>query len=141
MKQLKHRVLSMLVLAAILVPMVTLGVFAGSRQQPFNFTWSGATASKFSRGNKTDVGDSSAYYAQANITGGEFGGGTVSMWVERPDGTDVTADYYGIGSLGSRYFYYFDDAFRSTEVREEVPLDLSAHSNGMVQGFGGYWWP
>ncbi len=34
MKQLKHRVLSMLVLAAILVPMVTLGVFAGSRQQP-----------------------------------------------------------------------------------------------------------
>lgn len=63
MKQLKHRVLSMLVLAAILVPMVTLGVFAGSRQQPFNFTWSGATASKFSRGNKTDVGDSSAYYA------------------------------------------------------------------------------
>ncbi len=33
------------------------------------------------------------------------------MWVERPDGTDVTADYYGIGSLGTRYFYYFDDAF------------------------------
>lgn len=38
------------------------------------------------------------------------------MWVERPDGTDVTADYYGIGSLGTRYFYYFDDAFRSSEV-------------------------
>lgn len=87
------------------------------------------------------MGDGSAYYAQANITGGEFGWGTVSMWVERPDGTDVTADYYGIGSLGTRYFYYFDDAFRSSEVGEKVPLDLSAHSNGMVQGFGGYWWP
>ena len=56
-------------------------------------------------------------------------------------GTDVTADYYGIGSLGTRYFYYFDDAFRSSEVGKKVPLDLSAHSNGMVQGFGGYWWP
>jgi len=53
----------------------------------------------------------------------------------------VTADYYGIGSLGTRYFYYFDDAFRSSEVGKKVPLDLSAHSNGMVQGFGGYWWP
>ena len=63
------------------------------------------------------------------------------MWVERPDGTDVTADYYGIGSLGTRYFYYFDDAFRSSEVGKEVPSDRSVHSNGMVQGFGGYWWP
>ena len=65
----------------------------------------------------------------------------VSMWVERPDGTDVTEDYYGIGSLGTRYFYYFDDAFKASETGKTVYLDLSAHSNGMVQGFGGYWWP
>ena len=90
MKQLKRRVLSVLVLAAILVPMIALVAFAGSPKQSFNFTWNGATGSKFSRGYKTDVGDSSGYYAQANITGGEFGGSTVSMWVERPDGTDVT---------------------------------------------------
>ncbi len=38
------------------------------------------------------------------------------MWVERPDGTDVTEDYYGIGSLGTRYFYYFDDAFKASET-------------------------
>ncbi|MFR8335139.1 MAG: hypothetical protein ACLU9S_24470 [Oscillospiraceae bacterium] len=68
-------------------------------------------------------------------------GGVVSMWVERPDGTDVTEDYYGIGSLGTRYFYYFDDAFKASETGKTVYLDLSAHSNGMVQGFGGYWWP
>lgn len=141
MKQLKRRVLSVLVLAAILVPMIALVAFAGSPKQSFNFTWNGATGSKFSRGYKTDVGDSSGYYAQANITGGEFGGSTVSMWVERPDGTDVTTDYYGIGSLGTRYFYYFDDAFKAGETGKTVYLDLSAHSNGMVQGFGGYWWP
>ena len=93
MKQLKRRVLSMLVLAAILVPMVALVAFAGSPEQVFNFTWSGATGRRYSRGNKTDVGDSSGYYAQANITGGEFGGGQATMWVERPDGTDVTIDY------------------------------------------------
>ena len=77
-------------------------------------------------GVKTDVGDSSGYYAQANITGGEFGGSVVSMWVERPDGTDVTEDYYGIGSLGTRYFYYFDDAFKASETGKTVYLDLSA---------------
>ena len=91
MKQLKRRVLSMLVLAAILVPMVALVAFAGSPEQVFNFTWSGATGRRYSRGNKTDVGDSSGYYAQANITGGEFGGGQATMWVERPDGTDAVS--------------------------------------------------
>ncbi|MFR8335138.1 MAG: hypothetical protein ACLU9S_24465 [Oscillospiraceae bacterium] len=50
MKQLKRRVLSILVLAAILVPMIALVAFAGSPKQSFNFTWNGATASKFSRG-------------------------------------------------------------------------------------------
>ncbi len=140
MKKLKRRVLSMLVLAAILVPMVALVAFAGSPRQSFNFTWSGAPGSKFSRGYKTDVGDSSGYYAQADINWGEFGGGWVTMWVERPDGTDVTVDYV-VSTLGTKYFYYFDSAFSSSEAGENVSLDLSAHSNGMVQGFGGYWWP
>lgn len=140
MKKLKYRVLSMLVLAAILVPMVALVAFAGSPRQNFNFTWGGTSGSKYERGYKTDVGDSSGYYAQANITGGEFGGGQVTMWVERPDGTDVTVDYT-VSTLGTKYFYYFDSAFSSSEAGRSVPLDLSAHSNGMVQGFGGYWWP
>lgn len=91
MRQLKRRVLSMLVLAAILVPMIALVAFAGSPKQQFNFTWGSSAGSKYSRGYKTDVGDSSGYYAQADITGGEFGGGSVFMWVERPDGTDVTS--------------------------------------------------
>lgn len=140
MKKLKRRVLSMLVLAAILVPMVALVAFAGSPRQDFNFTWSGASGSKFSRGYKTDVGDSSGYYAQANVTGGEFGSSQVTMWVERPDGTDVTVDYT-VSTLGTKYFYYFDSAFSSSEAGRSVSLDLGAHSNGLVQGFGGYWWP
>ena len=140
MKQLKRRVLSMLVLAAILVPMVALVAFAGSPEQVFNFTWSGTTGRRYSRGNKTDVGDSSGYYAQANITGGEFGGGQATMWAERPDGTDVTIDYT-VSYVGTKYFYYFDDAFYEGEEGAIVPLDLGAYSNGMVQGFGGKWWP
>lgn len=140
MKTLKRRVLSMLVLTAILLPMVALVAFAGSPKQNFNFTWNGASSSQFCRGYKTDVGDSSGYYAQADITGGEFGGGQVTMWVERPDGTDVTVDYV-VSTLGTKYFYYFDSAFSSSEAGRRVSLDLGAHSNGMVQGFGGYWWP
>ena len=80
------------------------------------------------------------YYAQANITGGEFGGGQATMWVERPDGTDVTIDYT-VSYVGTKYFYYFDDAFYEGEKGMTVPLDLGAYSNGMVQGFGGKWWP
>lgn len=141
MKQLKHRVLSMLVLAAILVPMVALVAFAGSPRANFNFTFSGETGSRFSRAKKTDIGEDSGTYAQVNITGGEFGHSVVSMWVERVDGTDLTEDYYGIGSLGTRYFYYFTNAFYESEKGTTLYVDLGAHSNGMVQGFGGYWWP
>lgn len=140
MKQLKRRILSVLILAAILVPMIALVAFAGSPKQPFNFTWSGASGSKFSRGSKTDVGDSSGYYAQANVTGGEFGGGHATMWVERWDGTDLTVDYT-VSTLGTKYLYYFDSAFKSSEVGVTVSVYLGAHSNGLVQGFGGYWWP
>ena len=49
MKQLKRRVLSMLVLAAILVPMVALVAFAGSPEQVCNCTRSGTGQEIFQR--------------------------------------------------------------------------------------------
>ena len=36
------------------------------------------------------------------------------LWVERPDGTDVTIDYT-VSYVGTKYFYYFDDAFYEGE--------------------------
>lgn len=140
-RTLKTRVLSMLALTAILLPVVALVAYAGSPAQSFNFTWSGSAGTKYQRGYKTDVGSSSGYYAQANISStAAFGGSGVAMWVERVSGTHLTSSIY-VSSSGSKYMYYYDDAFSSAEAGTTVYMDLSARSSGMVQGFGGTWWP
>lgn len=140
-RKLRKRALSTLVLMGILLPVVALVAYAGSPAQSFNFTWSGSSGTKYQRGYKTDVGSSSGYYAQANIaSSAAFGGSGVDMWVERVNGTHLTSTIY-VSTSGSKYLYYYDNAFSAAEAGSTVYMDLSAYSSGMVQGFGGTWWP
>lgn len=115
-----------------------LSVFAVEKyDNTFSFNFNGNAGTVYDRNTKTDSLDPAPAYV--NITFAEFGGNSVMMWIERPNGIDLTPDYTGIHSTGVRYFTYLDGVFDSGE--RQTDLDLSCRSYGIVQGLGGTWLP
>ena len=136
-RKFRGRVVSLLTLLLILVPMVALAVYARSSSYTFSLNFNGATGTDYDRAYKSDVGSSSGYYAQANVTGAYLNGGRVSMWVETTSGTHVT-DSVSVTGECTRYMYYYTGSLSGN-----CYVDLTATFNSSATGGGctGIWWP
>ena len=134
-RKFRPRVVSLLTLLLILVPMVALAVYA-SAANAFDFSFKGAAGSDYDRAYKSDVGSSSGYYAQVNVTGAYLSGGSVSMWVERTNGTRVT-DNVSVTGECTRYLYYYTGSL-ATNAYVDLTATLASGNGG---GMSGIWWP
>ena len=102
--KLRRKVASLLTLALVLVPMMALIAYAGSDSSNFSFSFGSAAGVDYDRAYKSDVGSSSGYYAQANVNSVGFNGGSVTMCVEKTNGTRIT-NMETVTSTGTVYFY------------------------------------
>ena len=132
--KLRRKVVSLLTLALVLVPMMALIAYAGS--DAANFSFSFGSAAGVDRAYKSDVGSSSGYYAQANVNSVGFNGGSVTMCVEKTNGTRIT-NMETVTSTGTVYFYYDTG---SLTYNTYVDLTARVHS-GIPGGCSGVWWP
>ncbi|HIR64554.1 MAG TPA: hypothetical protein IAB92_05050 [Candidatus Faecousia faecigallinarum] len=136
-RKFRRRVVSLLTLVLILVPMVALAVYAGSSSSEFSFSFNYVNDTDYDRAYKSDVGSSSGYYAQVNVTGAYFsGGGSASMHVERTNGTRVTDNETVTGTC-TKYLYYYTGSL-ATNAYVDLTATLTSGSGG---GFSGIWWP
>lgn len=135
-RKFRRRVVSLLTLVLILVPMVALAVYAGSSSSEFSFSFNYVNDTDYDRAYKSDVGSSSGYYAQVNVTGAYLSGGNVSMWVERTNGKRVT-DNVSVTGECTRYLYYYTGSL-ATNAYVDLTATLSSGNGG---GMSGIWWP
>lgn len=120
----------------VLVPMMALIAYAGSDAANFSFSFGSAAAVDYDRAYKSDVGSSSGYYAQANVNSVGFNGGSVTMCVEKTNGTRIT-NIETVSGTGTVYFYYDTG---SLTYNTYVDLTARVHS-GIPGGCSGVWWP
>ena len=132
----RRKVVSLLTLALVLVPMMALIAYAGSDAANFSFSFGSAAGVDYDRAYKSDVGSSSGYYAQANVNSVGFNGGSVTMCVEKTNGTRIT-NMETVTSTGTVYFYYDTG---SLTYNTYVDLTARVHS-GIPGGCSGVWWP
>ena len=134
--KLRRKVVSLLTVALVLVPMMALIAYAGSDAANFSFSFGSAAGVDYDRAYKSDVGSSSGYYAQANVNSVGFNGGSVTMCVEKTNGTRIT-NMETVTSTGTVYFYYDTG---SLTYNTYVDLTARVHS-GIPGGCSGVWWP
>lgn len=134
--KLRRKVVSLLTLAVVLVPMMALIAYAGSAAANFSFIFGSTAAVDYDRAYKSDVGSSSGYYAQANVNSAGFNGGSITMCVEKTNGTRIT-NMETVSGTGSVYLYY-----ETGSLTYNTYVDLTARvSSGVPGGCSGVWWP
>ena len=102
----------------------------------FSFIFGSTAAVDYDRAYKSDVGSSSGYYAQANVNSAGFNGGSITMCVEKTNGTRIT-NMETVSGTGSVYLYY-----ETGSLTYNTYVDLTARvSSGVPGGCSGVWWP
>ena len=140
-----RRAVSLLALTLMLVPMFLLVAYASS-SAPFNFTFGTTAATQRTSAYKDDVGDTSGYYAQADIESAYFNGGSIYMWVENYDYDSVAIRDYA--TRARTVYLYYGDSVDVAQNRVDTVLTsdgtvrlVASVRSGSPGGCSGKWWP
>lgn len=137
-KGLKTRLLTLLTLVVILIPMITMTVYAASSPKTnFSFNFQEGAGTMWQSGTKTDRGESTQYAAGVNVTGGYFGVGSVRFFIVDRDYVTLT-NTKTVNALGSFSLTYYESLLAQMS---DSTVNLGGSTSGGVQACGGYFQP
>lgn len=133
----QKRVISLLTLVLLLLPIISLAVYASSERVPFAFTFNGFAEVHTADAIKSDLGQSTAGSAGVSVYLAEFGAGNVTIWVNNADGLTVTGTKTVTGT-GNNTLYYTMSNLPSSG---STTVTLYGKSTQSVQMMAGYFQP
>ncbi len=133
----QKRLISLLTLVLLLLPIMSLAVYASSEIVDFAFTYNGSAAVYTVSAVKSDLGESTAGSAGVGVHLAEFGAGNVTIWVNNKDGLTVTGTRTVTGK-GNYTLYY---TMSKLPPSGSTTVTLYGKSMQSVQMMAGYFQP
>lgn len=139
--KIKMRVLSFFSLLVLLLPLITLSVFA-SPYSYFDFVINGSYNTQKVEGRKTDMGESSSGSAGVTLTSINLSVGSMKFFITDYQNYMITAAPLYMSSTGTGTLYYdMDELNRLNDENRDITVTLNCAPNGTIWLYAGRFEP